>query len=80
MAVIERYDVPVPTRLIVGTEPVHDVLCAMRGWTAIGGRVMQIELARQGGPQSLVVVAGDRITDKEVTWLLLYQGGYSTLV
>ena len=67
MAVIERYDVPVPIRLIVSAEPVHDVLCAMRGWAAIGGRVMQVKLARQGGPQPLVVVPRNGVANEEIS-------------
>jgi len=57
VTVIETDDLPVPTRLIVGAEPAHDILRATRGRTAVGGRVMQVELARQGGPQAPVVVA-----------------------
>ncbi len=66
MSMIETDDVPVPTGLTVRPQPFQDAGPTLCRSPAVGGRVMQVELAREKFPQALVVVPRDRITDKKV--------------
>ena len=59
--------VPVSSRLFVRTQPVVDVLGTVARRPAIGGRVMEVELTRQGSPQSLVVVPRNGVANEEIT-------------
>ena len=67
VAKVKADHVPVSSRLFVRTQPVVDVLGTVARRPAIGGRVMKVELARQGGPQSLVVVPRNRVANEEIT-------------
>lgn len=66
VAVVEADDVPVPAGLVVGAEPVDDILGAVRGGAAVGGRVVEIEFSFKGISQAVGVVAGNGIADEEV--------------
>ena len=67
MSMIETDDVPVAARLTVRPQPLQDAGPTLCRRSAIGGRVMKVELASEEFPQALVVVPGDRISDKEIT-------------
>ena len=75
MSMIETDDVPVPTGLTVRPQPFQDAGPTLCRRSAVGGRVMQVELAREEFPQTLVVVPRDGISDEEVTGELGVIGG-----
>ena len=67
MSMVETDHVPMPTFLPIASQPLDDPVFAFAAGSAVGGRMMQIELAGQRGAQAFVVVAGDRVTDEEIT-------------
>ena len=66
MSMIETDYVPMPAGLTIGPQPTDDVLRSAVRSSAIGRRVMQVELARKGFPKTLVVVPRYGIPDKKV--------------
>ena len=66
MTMIETDDVPVATGLTVRPQPLQDAGPSLCRRSAIGGRVMQVELTREEGPQAPVVVPRNGVADKEV--------------
>ena len=51
--------------LVVGAEPLDDVLDAFGNRAAVGGRMVNVEFPFESGSKGLVVVSGDRVTDEE---------------
>ena len=63
---IETDDVPMATGLTVRPQPLQDVGPSLCRRSAIGGRVMQVELTREECPQAPVVVPRNGVADKKV--------------